>query len=85
MKPFEGKLREERTPFILVLTSGERIRVQTHDHLSIPPTEDDSGNPLADGERADYFQVWGNGLRYRWVAFNAITTIEAQAPKNRAD
>jgi hypothetical protein len=82
MKHFEEKLREERTPFTLVLTSGERVNVRTHDHLSIPPTEDELGNPLSDGERADFFQVWGNGRRYRWIAFDAITTIEAQAPEN---
>jgi hypothetical protein len=57
-------------------------RWRSHDHLSIPPLEDDSGTQLSDADRADYFQVWGNGQRYWWVAFKASTTIEAMAPKN---
>ena len=80
MKPFEDKLREERTPYTLVLSSGERVKVRTHDHLSLPPTEDDEGGRLLDNDRADYFQVWGNGRHSRWIAFNAITSIEVMAP-----
>jgi hypothetical protein len=80
MKPFERKLREERTPFTLVLTGGERIKVRSRDHLSIPHVEDESGTALSDSERADSFQVWGNGRAYRWIAFNAITAIEDVMP-----
>ena len=58
------------------------VNVRTHDHLSIPPSEDEYGNLLSDSLRADVFQVWGDGKRYRWVAFSAITTIEARAPAN---
>lgn len=80
MKQHENQLRDERPPFALVLSSGERVKVRSHDHLFLPPTEDDSGNPLTDAQRSDFFQVWGNGQRYRWVSFAAITTIEATAP-----
>ena len=82
MKPHEQKLREEHTPYTLVLTSGERVKVRSHDHLDIAPLEDEDGNPLADADRADLFRVWSDGQSYRWVAFNAITAIEARAPKN---
>ena len=82
MKPFEDKLRTELAPFTLVLSSGDRVKVRSHDHLSIPPLSDENGAELIDNERADYFQVWGNGQHYRWIAFSAITAIEAMAPKN---
>ena len=44
--------------------------------------DDELARLLSDADRADYFQVWGNGQRYWWVAFKASTTIEAMAPKN---
>jgi hypothetical protein len=83
MKPHEQQLRDEMKtghPFTLVTASGERVKVRSHDHINLPPLEDEDGQPLTDTQRADFFQVWGNGQRYRWVAFNALNIIEGQAP-----
>jgi hypothetical protein len=80
MKPHEQTLREERPPYTLVLRSGERILVRSQDHLFLPPKQDAAGTDLDDADRSDFFQVWGDGQRYRWVSFAAITTIEATAP-----
>ena len=85
MKPNEEKLRDEmaaRHPFTLVTTSGDRVKVHSHDHINLPPLEDENGFRLEDTQRADFFQVWGNGQRYRWVAFVAVNIIETQAPGN---
>jgi hypothetical protein len=81
MKENEEQLRTEPPPYTVVLQSGERVKVRSHDHIDFPPTEDEDGRPLDDAERTDFFKVWGNGQRYRWVAFKAITTIEGSAPK----
>jgi len=82
MKQHEKKLREEHPPYVLVLSSGERVKVRSHDHIFFPPTVNEDGKRLTDAQRADVFQVWGNGESYRWVAFAQITSIEAKAPKN---
>lgn len=85
MKPNEKQLREEiaaNHPFTLVTSSGERVKVRSHDHIILPPDEDEDGRSLEDNERADFFQVWGNGQRYRWVAFGSVNIIETQAPSN---
>jgi len=82
MKQNEQQLRDEQPPFTVVVQSGERVKVRSYDHIDFPPLEDEDGNDLTDSQRADFFKVWGNGLKYRWVAFGAITTIEGSAPKN---
>jgi hypothetical protein len=83
MKQNEDKIREaiERGhPFTLVALSGDRIKVRGKDWVFFPPFEDEDGNALADNERADFFEVWGNGKRARWIAFNSITIIEVGEP-----
>ena len=83
MKPHEEQLRGEimaNHPFTLVTASGTRIKVQSHDHIILPPLVDENGLDLEDDSRSDFFQVWSNGRRYRWVAFASINIIEAQAP-----
>jgi hypothetical protein len=83
VKIYEQKLRDEPPPYTLVLTSGERVKVRSHDHLFLPPTEDENGKQLRDAQRSNFFQVWGNGQSFRWVSFRTITTIEARAPKQK--
>jgi hypothetical protein len=76
VKPFEDKLREECAPFALVLTSGEGS--------TSGPTTTSAFRP-ARMNTAICFRTasermcsrWGDGKRYRWLAFSAITTIEA--------
>jgi hypothetical protein len=83
MKPHEQELRDEMTtghPFTLVTASGERVRVHSRGHIILPPLVDEDGLPLQDDDRSDFFQVWTNGRRYRWVAFSSINIIEAEAP-----
>lgn len=83
MKQNEEQLREEIAqgrPFTLVTNSGDRIKVRGHDWIMLPPLADEDGRELDDSERADFFQVWGNGRNYRWVAFSAINVIEVRAP-----
>lgn len=83
MKPNEQKIRDligEGTPFTIVVNSGDRIKVRSHDHIFIPPLTDEDGEELSDAERSDFFQVWGRGGHYRWVAFNSIAVIETDAP-----
>jgi hypothetical protein len=87
MKPNEEQLREEiaaNHPFTLVTASGARIKVQSHDHIILPPLVDENGAGLDDRDRSDFFQVWSNGRRYRWVAFTSINIIEAQSPTTAA-
>jgi hypothetical protein len=83
MKPNEEKLTEaiERgQPFTLVVTSGDRIKVRGKEWIFLPPFQDENGFDLTDDQRADFFEVWGNGKRARWVAFEAITVLEVSAP-----
>jgi hypothetical protein len=54
VKLHEQKLREERGPYTLVLTSGERAKVRSHDHIFLPPTENENGRRLTDAQRADF-------------------------------
>jgi hypothetical protein len=81
MKIYEQNLRDEPPPYTLVLTSGERVKVRSHDHIFLPPVEDENGKPLRDTQRSNLFQVWGNGYSFRWVSFRTISTIETRAPK----
>jgi hypothetical protein len=83
MKPHEQQLRDETAAghaFILVTSSGERVRAYSYDHCSLPPLVDESGVGLRDEERSDFFLVWANGRQYRWVAFSSINIIESEAP-----
>jgi hypothetical protein len=86
MKQNEEKLREaiERgQPFTLVATSGDRVKVRGKDWIFLPPLADEDGRDLADEERTDFFEVWGNGKSARWVAFAAIALLEVKAPEGR--
>jgi hypothetical protein len=85
LKAHEQKLREELPPYTLVLTSGERVKVRSHDHIFFPPTENQNGRRLADRERSDFFQVWGDGRAFRWVSFATISAIETRAPSANGD
>jgi hypothetical protein len=64
MKAHEQKLREP--PYTLVLTSGERVKVRSHDHIFLPPTENENGRRLTDAQRSDFFQVWVLDPRAIW-------------------
>jgi hypothetical protein len=75
MKIYEQKLREEPPPYTLLLISGERVRVRSHDHIFMPPTEDENGRHLRDTHRSNFFQVWGNGHSFRWISFRTISRI----------
>lgn len=82
MKLHEEQLREEiaaNHPFTLITASGDRIKVQSHDHIILPPLVDEDGDEVVDEERSDFFQVWSNGRRYRWVSFASINIIESAA------
>lgn len=84
MKIYEQQLRDQiatNRPFTLVTSSGERIKVRSHDHIILPPRENENGTALRDKNRSDFFQVWSNGQSYRWVAFSSINIIETKAPK----
>ena len=79
MKPHEQQLRDEMKtghPFTLVTASGDRVKVRSHDHIFLPPVIDVNGIPLGDASRSDLFQVWSNGIRYRWITFASINIIE---------
>ena len=83
MKANEEQLREEiakSQSFALVTTSGDRVRIRSHDQIILPPLEDENGFSLHDDARADFFQVWSDGRHSRWIAFAAINIIESQAP-----
>jgi hypothetical protein len=80
VKVYEQKLREELPPYTLVLTSGERVKVRSSDHIFFPPTENENGRRVSDAQRSDFFQVWGDGRSFRWVSFATISTIETKAP-----
>jgi len=82
MKANEQQLRDEQVPFTVILLSGERVKVRSTDHIDFPPQEDEDGAVLSDQERADFFRVWSNGQRYRWIAFAAIATLEGTAPQH---
>jgi hypothetical protein len=75
----EDKIREliaEGHSFTIVTDSGERTKVRGKDWIFLPPLDD-----LADDERSDFFQVWGNGKAFRWVAFKSVSLIETKAPE----
>ena len=79
MKLNEAEIRdlmERRAKFTIVVDSGDRIKVRSHDHIFIPPLEDERGEQIPDDNRSDFFQVWADGRRYRMVAFNSISIIE---------
>lgn len=83
MKQNEEKLREaiERgQAFTLVMTSGDRVKVRGKEWIFLPPLQDENGFQLNDDQRTDFFEVWGNGKRARWIAFKAITILEVSAP-----
>jgi hypothetical protein len=65
-------------PFTLVTASGERVKVRSHEHIFLPPTEDENGLVLQDENRSDFFEVWSDGRRKRLVAFASINIIETQ-------
>jgi hypothetical protein len=85
VKVHEQKLREEPPPYTLVLTSGERVKVHSRDHISLPPTTDENGKRLRGRERSDFFQVWSNGKEFRWISFVTISAIETRALRNGKD
>jgi hypothetical protein len=83
MKANEEKLREAielNQPFTLVVTSGDRVKVRGREWIFLPPLADENGVELGDDERTDFFEVWGNGKRARWIAFEAITVLEVNTP-----
>ena len=83
MKLHEQEIRElvrQGAPFTIVVQSGDRIRVPTHDHISIPPLTGEEGDPIDDTQRSDFFQVWGDGRHYRFVAFSSVTLLETDSP-----
>ena len=63
-------------PFTIVTSSGERLRVQTGDHIHFDPNLDLAGHPLPDEERSPIFTVYGNGKRIRLVYFESIDHFE---------
>lgn len=84
MKANEDKIRETvegGIPFTLVINSGDRVKVRGADWIFLPPLADDEGRILTDENRSDFFQVWGNGKSYRWIAFSAISIIDTKAPE----
>jgi hypothetical protein len=79
MKLNEAEIRDlmvRRAKFTIVVDSGDRIKVRSHDHIFIPPLEDERGEQIPDDNRSDFFQVWADGRHYRMVAFNSISIIE---------
>jgi len=83
MKVNEEEIRETMgagRPFTIVTDSGERAKVRGRDWIFLPPLEDEDGHPLTDDNRSDFFQVWGNGKSYRWIAFRAANFIDTKAP-----
>lgn len=83
MKPNEEKLREaidRGKPFTLIVNSGDRVKVRGKDWIFLPPLADENGLTLSDSERTDFFEVWGNGRKARWIAFSTITILEVSAP-----
>jgi hypothetical protein len=87
MKEHEEELRNEiknGRPFTLVTASRERVRVHSHDHIFLPPFEDENGQRLDDANRSDFFEVWSNGRSKRLVAFSAINIIETKETSDRA-
>ena len=66
-----------------VIASGDQVRVRSHDHIILPPLEDQYGFSLGDEARADFFQVWSDGHHSRWIAFAAINIIESEAPTRK--
>ena len=78
MKKNEAELREalgQGQPFTIVLSNGDRVRVPSHDHVFLPPLQDEEG-PIVDSDRDDFFQVWSKGVHYRWIGFEAIAMFE---------
>ena len=74
MKDHEQQIRDQiaqGTPFVLITSSGDRIKVRGADWIFLPPLADE-GRPLDDQERSDFFQVWGDGRNYRWIAFASV-------------
>jgi hypothetical protein len=83
MKLHEQEIRDEIAqgrPFVLVTSSGDRIKVRGEDWIFLPPLANEDGQPLDDRERSDLFQVWSSGRNYRWVAFEHINVIENSTP-----
>jgi len=76
MKAHEQEIRDEierDDPFVLVMSSGDRIPVRGRDWIFMPPPlEHDEGRALDDQQRSGSFQVWSDGLHYRWVAFSRV-------------
>ena len=67
-------------PFVIVTGSGARYRVPSGDHIFLAPTTDDNGEPLPEGERPAAFQLFGRGISYRWIFFDAVEAIEDLKP-----
>jgi len=42
--------------------------------------EDEAGEEIDDAKRSYFFQVWGDGRHYRFVAFASIALLETDAP-----
>ena len=85
MKINEKKIREtirEGRPFTIITDAGERVKVQGNEWIFLPPLQDENDIPLFDETRSDFFQVWGNGENYRWIAFRTANLIEAKHPKD---
>jgi hypothetical protein len=84
MSPHEEEIRAraKQTPFIpftLVTSSGERIKVETSDHIDLAPIIDKNGRPIPEKQWSDIFIVWGNGRRHRVVFFDAINHLDMSA------
>ena len=85
MHPKEREIRGIATaapfvPFTFVTTSGERYKVPTPDHISFFPDTDEDGVPMMEDERAQWFIVYGRGVRHRLLFFDAVSAIDAGAP-----
>ena len=83
MKLHEQEIRDligHGVPFTIVVHSADRIRVASHDHIFIAPLKDEAGEEIDDAKRSDFFQVWGDGRHYRFVAFALIALLETDAP-----
>jgi|ERR1700740_390448 hypothetical protein len=86
MHPKEAELREVATrapffPFTFV-TSGERYKVPTRDHIPFFPETDEDGVPQAEEERAQCFIVFGKGSRQRLLFFDTVTAIDLGSAPN---
>jgi hypothetical protein len=56
------------------------MKVRSAEHIDLPPFEDENGDLLVDSSQSDFFRVWSDGVRARWIAWTAVNIIETSAP-----